>query len=391
MPLNRPSSRGGALRAMVWIVSILVILVIAGLAIYDRTLRSKYEPAIAEFRKDATANVGFFCEQQTLLSKDPWFHEPRPQGDASPLLNAWLPWEPAREMPRDSPVAIPAALPQKHTDFKDWLTSPVDVSTLDFQWMRKLHAYDRWDILRNTPTPVPERINWVNAPIPDFMPLLLWARFRLLHGLRTGQPVDAARDVRQLAWLAYRTDTVIGGAVAKTLLGFERQAYDTLSAPPPEWQPLSAEQLERMHAVIMSGTLFSNIATPVEVAKQARSCGNPVVTRCIALAEMGSWLRYLQPYAEEKYRAAYTAHAEDLAKNPCATSFPQTLWDRSVTAEEERLAKSPEYPEWLDTLPGAYASSHIAGIVIAVGTPNGKALKEFRAKLESAKAGTPSP
>jgi hypothetical protein len=386
MPLKLPPPRGGALRALLWIVSILVILVITGLFVYDRMLRSKYEPAISAFRKDVTEDVGFFCEHQALLAKDPWFHETRTEGDAGPLLNAWLPWESAKESPKDSPVAIPAPLPRKNSDFKDWLTSPIDVSTLDFEWMRKLHAYDRWDILQNTPQPTPERLNWANAPIPDFIPLMMWSKFRLLHGLRTGQPVEAARDVRHLAWLAYRTDTVLGGAIATSLLRFERQAYDSLSAAPPEWQPMSSEQLDRMHMVIMSGNRFSNIAAPAEVAKQARSCGIPAVSRCIALAEAGSMLKYIQPLAEEDYRAAYAAHAEDLAASQCATSLPKALWERGVTVEEERLAKSPEHPEWLNTLPGAYAGSHIAGILIAIGTPNPKALNEFRAKLDGGKA-----
>jgi hypothetical protein len=374
---------------MLWIVSILVILVVAGLALYDRLLRSKYEPAIAEIRKEAANYVGFFCEQQTQLSSDPWFHEPRTEGDAGPLLNTWVSWEADKGPPRDSPLVIPPALPQKNTDFKDWLTSPVDVSTLDFEWMRKLHAYDRWDIARNTPKPLPERVNWSTAPIPEYLPLMLWAKFRLLHGLRTGQPLEAARDVRQVAWLSYRTDTVLGGAIAKALLGYERQAYDSLSAPPAEWRPMSTEQLERMQAVIMSSLLFSNIAAPAEVTRQARSCGTPAVSRCIALAESAFMLKYLQPIAEEKYRAVYTAHAGELAASPCATSLPQMLWDRGITLEEERLAKSPEHPEWLNTLPGAYAGSHIAGILISIGTPSIKALKELRAKHESGKTETP--
>ncbi|HVG62237.1 MAG TPA: hypothetical protein VNA24_26980 [Hyalangium sp.] len=41
--------------------------------------------------------------------------------------------------------------------------------------------------------------------------------------MRTGQPLEAAKDVRQLAWLAYRTDTILGGVLATTLLQFERE------------------------------------------------------------------------------------------------------------------------------------------------------------------------
>jgi hypothetical protein len=140
MTLKRPSPRGGVLRALLWIVSLLLIAGTAALVVYDRVLRAKYEPAIGAFRKDVTANIGFFCEQQVQLARDPWFHEPRAEGDAGPLLNAWVPWEPAQEPPRDSPLTIPAPLPRSNADLKDWLTSNADVSTLDFEWMRKLHT-----------------------------------------------------------------------------------------------------------------------------------------------------------------------------------------------------------------------------------------------------------
>jgi hypothetical protein len=383
MSLKPPSPRGGVLRALLWFVSILVLAGIAALFVYDRLLRARYEPVIAAFRKDVTASIGFFCEQQTLLSRDPWFHEPRTEGDAGPLLNAWVPWEPAKEPPRNSPLLIPAPLPRSNADLKDWLTSTIDVSTLDFEWMRKLHAYDRWDLSRNTPKPLAEKIDWVSAPLPYFVQLQLWSKFRLLHGLRTGQPVEAARDVRHLAWLAYRTDTLLGGAIATALLRFERQAYDSLPSPPPEWRPMSHEQLERMRAVIMSGTAFSNIAAPAEVARQARSCGDPVVSRCSALSEAAFMLKYLQPLAEERYRDAYTAHAEELTTRPCATALPQAIWERGVTLEEQRLATMPDPPEWLNTLPGAFAGSHIAGVLISVGPPSIRPLHDFRAKLEA--------
>jgi hypothetical protein len=235
----------------------------------------------------------------------------------------------------------------------------------------------------HTSKPQPERIDWASAPLPYFVQLQLWAKFRLLHGLRTGQPVEGAKDVRHLAWLSYRTDTILGGAIARALLRFERQAYDSLSTPPPEWRPMSQEQLERMGAVILSGASFSNIAAPVEVAKQSRRCGEPAVSRCSALGEAAFMLKYLQPLVGEKYRDVYTAHAEDVAAFSCPTSLPKTVWERGVTIEEQRLAKLPGQPEWLNTLPGAYAGSHIAGILIAIGTPGLKHLQEFRAKLEA--------
>jgi hypothetical protein len=107
--------------------------------------------------------------------------------------------------------------------------------------------------------------------------------------------------------------------------------------------------------------------------------------------EAGFMLKYLQPLAEEKYRDAYTAHAEDVSAPGCATSLPKAVWDRGSTIEEQRKAKLPAQPEWLDTLPGAYAGSHIAGILISVGAPGLKPLHELRAKLASGELEAPKP
>ncbi|WP_224242506.1 hypothetical protein [Hyalangium gracile] len=385
MSLRRPLPRGSVLRVVLWIVSIVLLLVVAVAFVADWHLRSKYEPAIGAFRSELKANIGFFCEQQTLLARDPWFHEPRTEGDAGPLLNAWLPWEPQRDMPKDSPLRIPAHLPQSPQDFKDWLTSNVDVSTLDFAWMKRLHAMDRWDLSRNTPTPMPERINWAEASVPGFGPLQLWARFRLLHGLRTGQPLEAARDVRHLAWLSYRTDILLGGAIATVMLRAEREAHDSLPSPPPQWQPMSHEQLDRMRAIIMEGAAFSNVAAPLEVARQARSCGEPVVSRCIALTEAGFMLKLLQPLAEDAYRDVYDAFARDVEGPGCATQLPREAWARGMTvAEMQKAGTENEFTRQLDTLPGSYLSSRISGVLIAVGTPSIKKLKELSARLAPA-------
>jgi hypothetical protein len=58
---------------------------------------------------------------------------------------------------------------------------------------------------------------------------------------------------------------------------------------------------------------------------------------------------------------------------------------------EETSTKLSEQPAWLNTLPGAYAGAHIAGILIAIGAPGLKPLQEFRAKLESGELKAPKP
>lgn len=383
---SRSASRGAVLRVLLWVLSIVLLLGAGAFTVFDWMLRQKYEPALGQHQKETASWVDFFCEQQAKLAADPWFHEPRTSGDAGTLLNAWVAWDPSPPLPKGSPLLIPAGLPQKHMDFQDWLTSNVDVSTLDFGWMRQLHGYDRWDIIQNPPVPVPQRINWATMRIPHFVPLLVWGKFRLMHGLRTGSPTEAARDVRQLAWLAYRTDTLLGGAVASLLLKFERQAYDSMKDPPADWQPMSLEQSERLRVLTMASPSFSQLSAPLEVAQKARSCGEPVVTRCAALTEASFFATYLRPLAQDKYRDVYDAFAQELAERPCANSLVPVLWERGVTVLEENpdpLIQSQV--DWPNSLPGAYAKRHMVGILLSIASPSFEKLKEFRADLESGK------
>lgn len=380
----RPPSHKRALRILMTLGGLAVVLGVGGLLAADRYMRGKYEPVIAQIRQDVTENIDFFCEQQTVLAADPWFHESRPAGDAGTLLNAWVAWEPENVLPTDSPLAIPAGLPQSNADFKDWLSAPVDVSGLDFGWMQRLHAFDHWNILESGPLGPQEPINWVKAPIPDFVRLQLWAKFRLLHGLRTGQPLEAARDVRQLAWLTYRTETTIGGVLGAALLRLERQAYDALEAPPAEWRPLSHVQLDRMATLIMSSMVFSSIAAPPEIAKRARRCGEPPVTGCLALGESAYFAKLLKPYAEGEYREAYTAFEEDLEALSCSTALARQIWERGLTVDQFQQLEGDSQPlaGVRGKLPKVLFGSRISGILLAVSTSSLKRLKEFRAALE---------
>jgi hypothetical protein len=370
MDPKRPSLLKRTLRILLWLGGSLLVLALAGLFVFDRVLQSKYEPALAALRENVTKNVDFFCEQQVILAEDPWFHEPRTEGDAGPLLSHWVGWEGRTSVPKDSPLAIPAFLPQKVGDFNDWLTSTVDVSLLDFSWMEKLHAYDRWDLLKSSPVEPQQQFNMATLSVPNLLPLQLWARFRLLHGLRIGEPLPAARDVRHLAWLAYRTDSLLGGMIGAMLLKSELQAYQSLQAPPPEWHPMSAEQIERLRALMMSGMVFSNIAAPAEVARKARSCGAPVVTRCMALAEAGFLSKYLKPLAQDLYAAQYTALEEDLASAPCPTSLARTVWEQGVTVENwDSEAVVPGQLQWMQRLPRKYVGPTSRGSSPPLATP----------------------
>ncbi|WP_158513092.1 hypothetical protein [Myxococcus hansupus] len=344
-------------RVLVWFASILVVLVVVALIAFDMFIRSRYEPTLDAMRQDVTAQVDLFCDEQTQLAADPWFHEPRVEGDAGPVLNAWVQWEDAGpSMPADSPLQLPAHLKEKKT-LDEWFAAAPDLSSLRFEWMRELQRFDRWDTVRNLPFQHETPYNMMTAPVPNFIALLEWSKFRLLHGVKTGQPLEAARDVRHLAWLSYRTDSLLGAMIAYALLGQEHKAHALMEQPPAEWKPMSEAQRGRMRAVVWASMSFASIVSPVEVARKARSCGS-AITRCIGLVEASNLARYLQPIAEPSFRAAYAELQKELA-TPCPSSMLTMVWEHGVTIDDRQPPGSamPDPPTWMRSLPDAMRAS----------------------------------
>lgn len=382
MRLNLRRARGSVARVLVWLISGIVLLVVVAIVGLDMFMRSKYEPTLDAMRQEVTAHLDLFCQEQTKLAADPWFHEPHSEDDAGPLLNRWMEWEsPGPPMPADSPLQLPAHLKEKKT-LEEWFALNPDVSSLDFAWMRELQAFGRWDFSRNLPFKHEEPFNMMTASIPNFISLLEWSKFRMLQGLKSGQTMEAVRDVRHLAWLSYRTDTLIGAMIANAILGTERKAHALMKEPPMEWRPMSQEQGDRMKAVFWASVAFSNINTPVAVARKARSCGSGL-SRCHGLVEASNSARYLQPLAEPVYREAYAEIQRELA-TPCSTSMLTMLWQHGMTIEDLPASGGgmPDQPKWMRGLPRRYVGKHIAGVLMSVASQNIDLLK----KLEQGQA-----
>ncbi|NVJ04314.1 hypothetical protein HUW63_03535 [Myxococcus sp. AM001] len=325
------------LRVLVWGVSGILLLAVLAIVAFHIWSQRQYGPAIEQFRADVTAQVDFFCEQQALLGAEPWFHEPRPPGDAGPLLNEWLRVASGPPDLGESPLRLPRhlLLLQKFGSQEDWGTSDLELSSLDFGWMRQMHAFDHWNAIPRAAIPPGKPFDLMSASLPEFSLLTLWAKLRLRHAVEQGTPLEAVRDVRQLAWLAYRTDTLVGGMVAISLLTIEHKLHATLVNPPPDWRPLSPKQLKRFAAVLQSAPSFSSIASPVEVSRKARAC-QPAIGRCVGLVEAAMFGRFLEPYAKGAYRGAYAALKADSAASTCPTQLLAAVWEQGHTVTDEQ-------------------------------------------------------
>jgi hypothetical protein len=86
-----------------------------------------------------------------------------------------------------------------------------DEATRDLGYMANLAGYERWTL----PVHVPKR-RWVEERITEFA---FDAKLRLLRGLRDGKPEQAAAEVRALAKLMLRAESVRAHKQGTWLLG----------------------------------------------------------------------------------------------------------------------------------------------------------------------------
>ncbi|WP_342374566.1 hypothetical protein NVS55_24830 [Myxococcus stipitatus] len=356
---------GSALRGLLWALSGVSLLVVAASALIEWFFIRRYEPALDAKKEELAEGLDAYCALQAEVAMDPWFHEARSPGDAGPVLNFWLGWgENHRELPKGSPLHLPAHLHEKKS-LQEWFASDVDLSMLDFSWMRDLQRFDRWDLLVNRPIKPADPYDLLNDPSPHMTVLSEWAKFRLIQGIRTGQALEAARDVRHLAWLMYRTDLVDNAKRAAWILDNEQQAHALMKDPPAAWRPQSPEQNARLREAIWTSIDYSRIYTPVAIGRRARACGSGI-TRCIALVEASNRNRFLQPLLEPFHPQAYAALAEELS-TPCGTTLFERVSQRGATLDLAYVMSEEGgwVPIGLQSLPRRYLQKHVAGFVLA--------------------------
>lgn len=340
--MSRSPERGGVLRALLVVVGVLVLLAIAGVVGFQRYLKSKYEPALQAYREKAGATVDGYCSEAEKLAADPFFHQARTHGDAAAVLNGWVAWENGKGspvLPAGSPLTVPPGLPQTSRDMPDWLTRELDLSKLDFSWMEKLHAYDYWTIT-DFPGRSGAKFTYLEMRLPWFVSLQTWAKFRLRAGIARKEPLPAARDVRQLAWLSYRSDSLIGAMVAVAILKLERDAHDAHPELAEGWSPMEPAQLERMKQVMWGATNYAHVVAGAEVARKSRTCATPPVGACVGLSEAAGFAKYLEPLVRGELEPSYQELEKALAETDCPAALGKTAWrDGNTLMETPEVAR----------------------------------------------------
>ena len=192
--------------------------------------------------------------------------------DAGPLLNPHIGLQDPYGVP---PQEVPWWDDESHWDIlkrrdHPWFDGPDDVDIGDLSILTKLMAFDHWQTARlptqDLPpigayeqhlhqTPQQAYLSYA-APLPDLVPLIHLARYRLLKGLRDKDVLPALSEVRHLARLLYSTEIVDGTVMAVAILRNERKAFlaavQTGQIATEDWDVVSEADLNTLIRVSVS-------------------------------------------------------------------------------------------------------------------------------------------
>ncbi|MDP2317372.1 MAG: hypothetical protein Q8P41_31095 [Pseudomonadota bacterium] len=285
----------------------------------------------------------------------------RPGPDVAPTLNHQLgaDWPVAGVTPAwwAKPDAFAALTPYKSDG--GWLDHPELTSTYDLAFLAEWRRFDHWTYDGSDPYAAHYAAHPQDcpaaAPIPDFTPLVWFAKVRLAQGYHEGDLAPAMADVEHLAMLLASTDTLVGTLIGVALLGIEDAAVEraladgkVASVPPRPWTEDDRKALKA--AIFAVSGVFVSQPDPALAETLARRASElPGVCAGIFEGAMrGLILRdaVAHPWpGEVDYSGLATTLDRALADSGCAIPLARAQWARpplpaACTGGEPRDAAS---------------------------------------------------
>ena len=360
-------------------VAVLGVALVTGAVVvfYRSEVRGRWLDEAKAHEQVTARSIEAFCAAQEVLAREPFFQRPvaNEPRDAAPVMSAFIGWGDTSEdggvpVPRGS-VDVPKAMRPRlgGSVFMDALTDG-DLAAVDTAFVATLHDFDRWE-LTGGGGPLVGAASWhaASAPLPNFVAILDVAKMHLKRGAKEGHLIEAARDVRQLAWLSYSTESLLGGMVGLALLAIERTAWEWAGkhdVATTGWTPVPEPTTEKAKKVLAAAPAFFNPLSSEATFARAMACDK--VTRCAALTEAATVTSGLSAMLDEPWRARARAlsTATDAPRGGCWFSLARYFANHPMS-EGELVLDQP------------MLEGDVAGMVLTLGTNDGAVERAFGA------------
>lgn len=309
-------------RTRLVVVAVVLLVLVAGAWVgYRKLVRERWAGPLREQEARTAAAVETFCAADAELATDPFFQRGPRTRDAAPFLNPLLGFG---DSPVDGGVPIPPGTLRVPAAVKDALGAAptfidVDLSDagvaaalggVDTSMLARAREFDFWE-LTGPGSPWTPAATWsaAEAPLPNFLPLVVASKVHLVQGARAGTLREAAKDVRQLARLCLASESLLGAMVGLALADQERLAHEWAVAHEVDvgdWTPVDGERVARAKAVLRLSPMFLGPMADEATFGRALACAE--VSRCVGLSEsmffVGGMTRLLPEPAASRAKAA---------------------------------------------------------------------------------------
>ncbi len=267
-------NRKALLKTLALLPLVLVVIYVAAGVILQETVFSKYVGPVRQTHQKVLPL--FLADREKLAAVDVVAPTPS-QRDAGPFLHPKLQWEAPKTGRRiaEGPalLKIPDALSEKLN--QDAWTEVTPVPDYDLSWMEGLKDFDHWELVDTAENKkdweearagrIPYLSYAVRVAVPRLADLTRLGQIRMLQWMQKKNPQGGLKEIRQLAKLAYSTETLVGANVAASLLGVEEEAYLAAVAKgflkPEGWKPVSRDERTALRRVTnASAGFFSPLA-----------------------------------------------------------------------------------------------------------------------------------
>ena len=163
--------------------------------------------------------------------------------------------------------------------------------------------------------------------------------------MKTGKLVEAARDVRHAARLAFSTENLIGQSVGLSLLTLEGRAWEWARRHQLNntgWTPVDETTIERARRVVRTAPVFFSPMTPEEIFARATACDQ--VTNCSGLTEVVAVSAGLESLLREPWKTRYAAVLKTITKRDGCSFALARYWATRpmVDVADARRSRTPE-------------------------------------------------
>ncbi len=298
---------------------------------------------LAQNAAEAARVVDQYCADTKALRAREEFKPNARQRDAAVFMEGRADWENGRVGQLHLPEPLVARLKTP-----GWQSSgPELYAGLGFSWMKQLLEFDHWSLSAQGPLRDGRPTTFVDAPLPNYLTLLHWARLRLLKGAHEGQLEQATSEVLHLADLCASGGTLIGELMrASSFHGLVRETWAQAGRAPPV-APFSESERAQVRAAAFAGAFLLYPGVPNEVRAKALEC---IPMRCAALQEalgVSASLRAVRPTGEADAKWLREQQPCDVASADLLLTAPPL---EAARLADVRLGGDQGLAHWMNAL-----------------------------------------